>query len=239
MSWSITVDGRCDARAQVNQRRWKWWYKNTFLDETHKKKSHGVRSGEPGGQRSLCGHAPLLLPLSTDVQSIFVCKCNPCLEIVNTTSELPYHWVGLSQILSKNAVERTRQTCLHEHQEHRTIYVLHSSPFSLAGRQWNQRKKKKLWEFTYQSTLSQQDTLIRFRIISYWNRDTFWTYLHSATQSRTSQFVLGLTGNAETAVALVVADTLRSLQRDSSTRKRVHVTWVSSEFRRRQFLIPP
>jgi hypothetical protein len=35
--WHVVVshcDGCCDARAQVNQRRWKWWYKNTILDET-------------------------------------------------------------------------------------------------------------------------------------------------------------------------------------------------------------
>jgi hypothetical protein len=78
----------------------------------------------------------LLIPLSMDVQSIFVRKCNPCLEIVKTTSELTYHWVSLSQILSENAVDRSRQTCLYELQEHRTIYVLHSSPFSLAVSCW-------------------------------------------------------------------------------------------------------
>jgi hypothetical protein len=78
-----------------------------------------------GSLRSLCGHAPLLLPLSTDVHLIFVCRRNPCLEITNTTSELTYHWVGLSLILSENAFEPSRQTCLHENQEHRTIYILH------------------------------------------------------------------------------------------------------------------
>jgi hypothetical protein len=68
------------------------------------------------------------------------------LEIVNTTSELTYNWVGLSQILSENAAERSQQTCLHENQEHRTIYILHSSPFSLAvgGRQLNQRGENRL-----------------------------------------------------------------------------------------------
>jgi hypothetical protein len=63
-------------------------------------------------------------------------NCNPCLEIANTTSELAYHWVGLSQILSENDVERSRRICLHENQEHRTVYVLHTSPFSLAVSWW-------------------------------------------------------------------------------------------------------
>jgi hypothetical protein len=89
-----------------------------------------------GSLWSLCEQALLLLPLPTDVQSIFVCKCNLRLEIVNTTSELTYHWVGLSQILCENAVERLRQTCLHENQEHRTIYVHHLPPFSLAVSWW-------------------------------------------------------------------------------------------------------
>jgi Fe2+ or Zn2+ uptake regulation protein len=76
-------------------------------------------------------------------QSIFVCKCNQCLEIVHTTSELTYHWVGLSQILTENAIERSRQTCLHEN----------SLSLSLAGgRQWNQCRENKLWEFTFRST---------------------------------------------------------------------------------------
>jgi hypothetical protein len=52
----------------------------------------------PNSLRKLLGHAPLLLPLLTDAQSIFDCKCSPCLEIVNTTSELTYRWVRLSQI---------------------------------------------------------------------------------------------------------------------------------------------
>jgi hypothetical protein len=86
-----------------------------------------------GPLRNLRWYAPLLLPLSKDAQSIFACKCSPCLEIVNTTSEFTYHWVGLSQILSENAVVRSRQTCLHENQEHRAPYPPHpltSSPFS-------------------------------------------------------------------------------------------------------------
>jgi hypothetical protein len=71
-----------------------------------------------------------------DIQSIFVCKCNPFLEIVNTTSEMTYHWVGLFQILSENTIERSRQACLDENQEHKMIYVLHLSPFSLAISWW-------------------------------------------------------------------------------------------------------
>jgi hypothetical protein len=42
----------------------------------------------------------------------------------------------MSQILSENAIERSRQTCLHENQEQRTIYVLHLSPFFLAISWW-------------------------------------------------------------------------------------------------------
>jgi hypothetical protein len=83
--------------AQVNQCRWKWWYKNTFLDETPQEE---ITWGEiwgtwwPAHQFLIPhGHTPLLLSLSMDVHSIFFCKCNLCLETVNTTSELTYHRV--------------------------------------------------------------------------------------------------------------------------------------------------
>jgi hypothetical protein len=35
-------DACCDARAQTNQRRWKWWYKNMILDETPQEITRGV-----------------------------------------------------------------------------------------------------------------------------------------------------------------------------------------------------
>jgi hypothetical protein len=94
---------------------------------------------------------------------------------VHTTFELTYHWVSLSQFLSENAAERARQTCLHDNQEHRTIYVLHSSPFSLAVTWWttvgNNVGKINFQSLLSKAHISQQDTLIRFRIINYWNRE--------------------------------------------------------------------
>jgi hypothetical protein len=127
-----------------------------------------------GSLRRLCGHAPLLHPLSTDVQSTFVCKCNPCLEIVNTTSELTYHWVCLSRILSENAVERSRQTCLHENQEHKNdlcspLVAIFFSCLLVDDSGTNAGTKFESWPF--KAHISQKDTLIRFRIITYWNRE--------------------------------------------------------------------
>jgi hypothetical protein len=107
-------DDCCDARAQVSQRRWKWWYKIRSLVKPHMKKSHGVRSRERGGLRFSSGF-PAAASSFVDGRPVDIrLQMKPCLEIVNTTSEFAYHWAGLSQILIEDAGELSRQTCLHE-----------------------------------------------------------------------------------------------------------------------------
>jgi hypothetical protein len=81
------------------------------------------------------------------------------------------HWLDLAHILSENAVERSQQTCLHENQEHKTIYVLHSSPFTLAV-SWRTTVEPTLRKINFEilpskAHISQQDTLIRFCVIIY------------------------------------------------------------------------
>jgi hypothetical protein len=66
---------------------------------------------------------------------------------VNTTSELTYHWVGFSQILSENAVERSRQTCLYENHNTERLMLSarrHFPELPPDGRQRNQRGEFKL-----------------------------------------------------------------------------------------------
>jgi hypothetical protein len=143
------VVNHCDARTQVNQHHWNFTLSTIQFSTGYQVLGLPGRWISEGSLRSFCGCAPLLLPLSTDVQSIFVCKCNLCLEIINTAG-----WVSpkFYPQMPLNAHDRLIYMRIKNTERFLFSTCRHFPQLSPGGRQWIQCRGNKLWEFTLQST---------------------------------------------------------------------------------------
>jgi hypothetical protein len=141
-SLSHVVVNHCDAHAQVNQRCRKWWYKNTRFRRARHSFVSDIKvstcpAGVFGGLLTKLVRTRSTASSSVDGRQVdFRSKMQPVSWNCKHHFRIDLPLGESVQILFENAVERSRQTCLHENQEHRTIYVSPSSPFSVAVSWW-------------------------------------------------------------------------------------------------------